>query len=234
MKGFGQRAGFTLNVGCDSSSYWNFRLWKMAIIMKKVLHVGCGSATIERMPVGYRDGNWQEVRFDISPQYKPDYIGTMLDMESVPDESMDSLYSSHNIEHVFYHEVPLVLSEFRRVLKDDGFCIITCPDIQEVAKSMAEGKLDTPLYHSPGGPISAIDIMYGHSAAIERGEVYMAHKTGFNLQLLAKRVQEAGFGQFFGMKRPAQRDLWILACKREASSEKVEDLFYTFTGFQKP
>lgn len=202
--------------------------------MKKALHVGCGSATIDRMPVGYQNGEWQEVRFDISPQYNPDYIGTMLDMESVPDGSMDSLYSSHNIEHVFYHEVPIVLSEFRRVIKDDGFCIITCPDIQEVAKYMAQGKLDTPLYESPGGPISALDIMYGHGAAIESGEVYMAHKTGFNLKLLAKRIDEAGFGNFFGMSRPQLRDLWILATKKFVPEDEVRSMFFHYTGFEEP
>jgi predicted SAM-dependent methyltransferase len=38
---------------------------------------------------------------------------------------MDALYSSHNIEHVFAHEVVPTLKEFRRVLKPDGFVVIT-------------------------------------------------------------------------------------------------------------
>lgn len=181
------------------------------------------------MPEGFQDGTWQEVRFDIDPQYKPHYIGTMLDMKAVPDGSMDALYSSHNIEHVYFHEVITVLKEFRRVLKDDGFCVITCPDIQEVARFMAEGRLDDPLYVSPGGPISAIDIMYGHSAAIERGEVYMAHKTGFNLQLLAKRLKEAGFGQMVGKNNRPTKDLWFVVTKHAAQVDAVKALFNTYT-----
>lgn len=199
--------------------------------MKKVLHVGCGSATIERMPKGFQDGLWEEIRYDISPEYEPDFLGDMLDMSSVPDGSMDALYSSHNVEHVFYHEVPILLKEFRRVLKDDGFCVITCPDIQEVARYMAEGKLDEPLYHSPAGPISPLDIMYGHSDAIAGGKIYMAHKTGFSLELLAKRLSQAGFGQFHGGRRRPRRELWFVATKTKVSADVVKEIFLQYTPF---
>lgn len=197
--------------------------------MKKVLHVGCGSATIERMPEGFQDGTWEESRYDISPDYNPDFLGDMLDMSSVPDGSMDALYSSHNIEHVFFHEVPRLLGEFRRVLKDDGFCVITCPDIQEVARFVAEGQLDDPLYRSPGGPISPLDILYGHSAAIARGQTYMAHKTGFSLKLLGKRLGQAGFGQYHGMRDRPRRDLWFVATKNEVGQEMVKRTFDQYT-----
>ena len=50
------------------------------------------------------EGEWQEVRLDISEQVAPDIIGTITDMEAVADGSMDALWSSHNIEHVFPHE----------------------------------------------------------------------------------------------------------------------------------
>lgn len=181
------------------------------------------------MPKGFQDGSWEEVRYNISPDCQPDYIGDMLDMSTVPDGSMDALYSSHNIEHVFYHEVPILLKEFRRVLKDDGFCVITCPDIQEVARFMAEGKLDDPLYQSKIGPISALDIMYGHSGRQARGQVYMAHKTGFSLELLAKRLNQAGFGQYQGRRRKRNRDLWFAALKNKATSDAMNDIFIRYT-----
>ncbi len=203
------------------------RQWlrRVGTVVKKVLHVGCGTATIERMPEGFQDGSWTESRYDISPDCNPDFVGDMLDMSAVPDGSMDALYSSHNVEHVFFHEVPQMLREFRRVLKDDGFCVITCPDIQEIARFMAEGQLDDPLYHSPIEPISPLDIMYGHSASIERGRVYMAHKTGFSLKLLAKRLGQAGFGQYHGMRNRPGRDLWFVATKNEVGQEMVKRIF---------
>jgi hypothetical protein len=70
-----------------------------------MLHVGCGSATLAKLPPGFRDGSWSEVRLDINPAVKPDIIGTITDMPDVPSGSMDAVYSSHNIEHVYTHDV---------------------------------------------------------------------------------------------------------------------------------
>ena len=72
---------------------------------------------------------------------------------------MNAIYSSHNIEHVFPHEVPIVLKEFFRVLKEDGMVVICCPDLQSVCEAVVNDKLLEPLYTTPEGhPISPIDI----------------------------------------------------------------------------
>lgn len=52
-------------------------------------------------------------------------LGTMTSMDAVQTGSMDALFSSHNIEHLYPYEVPVALAEFRRVLNDDGFAVIT-------------------------------------------------------------------------------------------------------------
>ena len=199
--------------------------------MKKLLHVGCGTASLKDLPAFFQDGTWQEVRFDIDRAKKPDIIGTLLDMKAVADGSVNALYSSHNIEHVHFHEVPLVLREFKRVLSDDGFCVVRCPDIQEVAKAMAAGKLDEPLYVSPTGPISAIDIMYGHSDAIAKGEIYMAHKTGFSLKLLCDRLGEGGFAKYVGMRKAYNYELVALATKKAMRTTDIHALFTNVTGY---
>ena len=84
--------------------------------MKTFLHVGCGPQTKAHIQKGFNTTRWHEVRFDIDPNMKPDIVGAMTDMSLVPTASMDALYSSHNIEHVFAHEVPIALKEFHRVL----------------------------------------------------------------------------------------------------------------------
>ena len=193
--------------------------------MRNVLHVGCGSATIANMPQGFQDGSWRELRFDIDPAYNVDFQGTMLDMSAVADDSVDALYSSHNIEHVFAHEVDVVLREFRRVIKPDGFAVITCPDLESVAKHIAAGRLEDPLYISPTGPISALDIFYGHGAAIARGEIYMAHKTGFTARTLGAHGQAAGFATLGIRRREKDFDLWMIATKAAVPSEKMGELF---------
>ena len=47
-------------------------------------------------------------------------------MSAVADKSVDAIFSSHNIEHVYPHEVEKVLKEFLRVLSDDESC---CSDV---------------------------------------------------------------------------------------------------------
>lgn len=168
-------------------------LWTKRVCAQQVLHVGCGPARLANLPAHFQTGSWSELRLDIDESVEPDIIGTMLEMGLVADESVDAVYSSHNIEHVFPHEVVVALREFHRVLRSDGFAVILCPNIQAVAKAVAKGNLMDPLYVSPAGPISAIDIMYGHRVAIAAGKTYMAHKTGFTAATLAAHLKQAGF-----------------------------------------
>ena len=84
--------------------------------MKQFLHVGCGPQNKTSIK-GFNQSDWSEVRFDIDPQVNPDIEGTLTDMTLVKTGSMDALFSSHNIEHVYPHEVPMALKEFLRVLK---------------------------------------------------------------------------------------------------------------------
>ena len=90
--------------------------------MKTFLHVGCGPQDKTNIH-GFNNDNWKEIRFDIDKNVNPDIVGTLTDMKLVKTNSVDAIYSSHNIEHVFPHEVPIVLKEFHRVLKDDGSII---------------------------------------------------------------------------------------------------------------
>lgn len=197
--------------------------------MKKVLHVGCGQKTIESMGSGFHDGSWQEVRFDVDERVRPDVVGSIVKMEAVPDGSMDAIWSSHNLEHVFHHEAPHVLREFRRVLKDSGFCVITCPDIENVCARVAAGSLTEELYRTPAGPMTALDVLYGHLASVARGEVHMAHKTGFDLRLLAARLQQAGFPRYFGRRRRWFIDLWFIAFNRRISRSAARENFQRYT-----
>jgi len=198
--------------------------------MKKLLHVGCGLATIEKLPAAFQDGTWQEVRFDISEDVNPDIVGTLLDMKAVEDNSIDAIYSSHNIEHVYYHEVLPVLKEFRRVLTRGGIAIIVCPDIQLICDSVKEYGVDGPLYTSSKGPISALDILYGHGSSIANGHTYMAHKTGFDLKLLAKRLEQAGFGTFHGRRIKRIKELMFVASKVKISNEAIQQKYTQYTA----
>lgn len=188
--------------------------------MKTFLHVGCGPKRKDRTTAGF--ANWNELRFDIDESVQPDLVGTMTDMSSVSSESVDAVFSSHNIEHLYPHEVAVALSEFLRVLKPDGIAVITCPDLQAVCALVAEDKLTEPAYTSPAGPIAPLDILYGHRPAMNAGNLYMAHRCGFTEKVLSATLQSSGFKGVATMKRGAPYfDLWALATKSDLNEEEL-------------
>lgn len=158
-----------------------------------LLHVGCGAYDPHQLPQIFQHPQWKQIRLDIDPHVNPDIIGSITDMKSVFDESVDAIYSSHNLEHIYAHQVPQALGEFLRVLKPGGFVIITLPDLQKVAESVAQGNLEETLYLSPAGPITPLDILYGLRSAIKEGQESMAHRTGFTAKTLRKKMENAGF-----------------------------------------
>ena len=191
---------------------------------KLFLHVGCGPALKENTTKEFSRDDWEELRFDIDPSVNPDYVGTMTDMSAVTDNLVDAIYSSHNIEHLYPHEITTALAEFKRVLKRDGILVITCPDIQEVAKLVAEDKLLEPAYNSPAGPISPLDILYGFRPAIAKGNMHMAHRCGFTEKVLRGTLAAAGFASVVTMRRPAAYDLWAAASVEAISEKNLRDL----------
>jgi SAM-dependent methyltransferase len=187
--------------------------------MKTLLHVGCSWQNKSGLK-GFDSPDWREIRFDIDPSVAPDIEGTLTDMNAVATGSVDAIYSSHNIEHVFPHEVETVLLEFHRVLKDDGIVVLTCPDLQSVCQAVVNDRLMETLYESPAGPIAPIDVLYGHRDSVANGKVYMAHKTGFTYSALYNAFIKAGFKFNVGAARPNNFDLWIVSFKQAMSNEE--------------
>ena len=160
---------------------------------KRVLHVGCGPKHPKALHPAFQQPEWIEVRLDINPAVEPDIINSITNMHGVANDSFHAIWSSHNLEHLFAHEVPVALGEFFRVLKPGGFALIQLPDIQAIAREVAKGNLEEELYRSPAGPICSIDVMWGFRSAIAVGNHYMAHKTGFTQETLQRKLMEAGF-----------------------------------------
>ncbi len=192
--------------------------------MKTLLHVGCGPKRKDRTTSGFNTPEWDEIRLDIDASVQPDVTGTMTDMSAVADGSVDAVFSSHNIEHLYPHEVPVALAEFRRVLADDGFVVVTCPDLQSVCALVAADKLTEAAYESPAGPIAPVDILYGHRAAMTRGNLYMAHRCGFTRRVLDATLRGAGFAATATLARPAQFELWAVASKSERDEAAMRAL----------
>lgn len=192
--------------------------------MKTFLHVGCGPKKKDQTTRTFAQPDWQEIRFDIDQAARPDIVGTMLDMSAVAAESVDAIFSSHNIEHLYPHEVPLALREFLRVLKPEGFLVITCPDLQSVARLIADDKLADAAYTSPAGLIAPLDILYGHRPQMAAGNLYMAHRCGFTLKVLLGTLQANGFAAVAGQQRANSFDLWAVAAKQSMPENDLRSL----------
>ena len=174
---------------------------------KTVLNVGCGYPLRHRLHPSFHGPEWREVRLDINPAVKPDILSSITDMRLVADGSVDALWSSHNLEHLHRYEVPVALGEFVRVLRPGGSLLMTLPDLQSVAELVVKDGLETEAYMSPSGPITPLDMIFGHTASLARGDQYMAHRCGFTVGTLRKVLEEAGF---VGVKvwRGKSFDIW--------------------------
>lgn len=199
--------------------------------MPVFLHVGCGAKRKEQAGPGFRGDDWQEIRLDIDASAVPDIVGSMLDLSAIATASVDGVFSSHNIEHLYAHEVPVALAEFRRVLKPDGVLVVTCPDLQSVCALVAEGKLVEPALQSPAGPISALDILYGHRPDLAAGNLFMAHRCGFTLPVLLGTLQSEGFEGVAGRRREHPYfDLWAIATPAKLADDTIRALALAHFG----
>lgn len=175
---------------------------------KTVLHVGCGAPAPGKLHAAFTPDGWDELRLDIDPAVEPDIVASITDMAAVTDATMDAVFSSHNLEHLYPHEVPLALREFRRVLRPDGLALVTVPDLQSVCALAATQGLDSVAYVSPLGPIAPLDMLFGFRPALAAGNLFMAHKTGFTGQTLLAALCEAGFAYAVAQRCPESFSLW--------------------------
>ena len=143
---------------------------------KIVLNVGCGKTKLEYQSSHFKD--WKEIRVDGFENLTADIIDSMVGLEKIPNESVDAIWASHVVEHNYWHDLPKVFNSFLRVLKEDGFAVIRVPDLGSIASRIEEGLLDA-VYDSSAGPVSVIDMIYGHRGFVESWGDGMCHKTGF-------------------------------------------------------
>jgi predicted SAM-dependent methyltransferase len=183
-----------------------------AVPSKTVLNVGCGYPLRQKLHRHFHGPEWREIRLDLDPAVQPDIVCSITDISPVAADWVDAVWSSHNLEHLQRHEVPLALAEFLRVLKPHGLLLLTLPDLQQVARLVAEDRLEESAYVSQSGPITPLDMIFGHTASLARGNQFMAHRTGFTARTLHKLLIEAGFVEVT-LRQDASFDLWATGYK---------------------
>jgi len=174
-----------------------------------LLNVGCGKRNATTLPAYFDD--WRQVRVDVDPAVEPDIVGDLTDLSAIADASADAVWAAHCIEHLYAHQVPRALAEFRRVLREDGFLCVIVPDLQTVARYVAADQLHDPLYTSPAGPVTPHDILFGFGAALAAGSTAMAHRCGFTPASLQRCFQQQEFGELLLTRRTRDFELAALA-----------------------
>ena len=95
--------------------------------MKRVLNVGGGAKSIP-IPLHYE--GWEHVLLDIDPRQKPDVVCDARELGTLPADLYDAVYCSHNLEHYWRHDAPLVVAGFAHVLRGHGFAEVAVPDLK--------------------------------------------------------------------------------------------------------
>jgi|tagenome__1003787_1003787.scaffolds.fasta_scaffold19590903_2 predicted SAM-dependent methyltransferase len=178
---------------------------------KIVLNVGCGYRSPQNLHSRFHSSEWREVRIDIDPAVQPDFVCSITALTPIASDSVDAVWASHNLEHIHHHEVPSALGEFFRVLKPGGLLLLTTPNLQKAAEFVAHDQLEHEVYRSPAGPITPLDMIFGHTASLARGKAFMAHKTGFTARTLQRLLTDTGFTDL--RLSQDQFDLWAAASK---------------------
>jgi SAM-dependent methyltransferase len=179
-----------------------------------VLNVGGRSKAI---PIPPHYAGWRHLLLDIDPAAgDADIVCDARELDGFEGGRFDAVYCSHNLEHYYRHDVPRVLAGFLHVLKPDGFAEIRVPDLEAVFRKVASGEvgLEDELYRADGGPIAAIDVVYGWGKEIEaNGQDFFAHKTGFTATTLVAALRRAGFGEIWMVPASGSYELRAFAFK---------------------
>jgi SAM-dependent methyltransferase len=186
-----------------------------------LVNAGCGPPDGARPP-GYFDG-WRHVRVDTDPSVAPDILADLTDLSLIPDASADAVWAAHCVEHLYEHQVPLALAEFRRVLREDGFACVIVPDLQAVGNFLVADRMHEPVYQSVAGAVTPHDMIFGFGPAIARGHPAMAHRCGFTPGMLRRCFRELRFAEVLLRRRSAQLELVALA-RATAAADDAERL----------
>jgi predicted SAM-dependent methyltransferase len=189
-------------------------------MQKLVLNAGSGPQSLRKRYAFFNPKNWREVRMDLDPGVGPDLVGSMTNMRAhFSAANFDAVWSSHSLEHLHTHEIPLALAEFHRILRDDGFALISCPDLEAVMTLFLNHGSDHVVYQSPAGPITPMDMMFGHTTSIASGNLHMAHHSGLTADRLGDLMLAAGFAE--AITKRQNFDLWAVGLTANVDVDDV-------------
>lgn len=127
------------------------------------------------------------LNIDALEERNPDIVCDIRDLKFAKDNEYDLVRASHVLEHFSLEEIPAVLSEWRRVIKSDGYLVICTPDYIALSwRAILKPSgfhLDKKTYQN-----GWINGLYALDLPPE-----FRHKIVFTYQSLTKLLNENGF-----------------------------------------
>jgi predicted O-linked N-acetylglucosamine transferase (SPINDLY family)/predicted SAM-dependent methyltransferase len=130
--------------------------------------------------------DWQIM--DALERPEVDFVGNAKDLSQFADNSIDTIYASHVLEHFHYQldgELAATLKEWWRVLQPGGQLMVSVPNLQVICA----------LYADPQMPVDARHHLMRMIFGGQMNE-YDVHKVGFDADTLSMYLKVAGFREF--------------------------------------
>lgn len=152
-----------------------FKVWRINNQIKKVkrlcnicMNLGCGSD----VKTGYINGD----------RYNHD-ADVIMNAHEIPSQTnrVELIEMHHVLEHLSQNDVILTLNECKRVLKPNGFLILSVPDLEACLKLFLKSPYDVQFG-------SIIKMIYG-----SQEHDGMFHKSGYTSRRLKYLIENVGF-----------------------------------------
>lgn len=158
---------------------------------KTLLHVGCGYRDRNYTPKIFQSLEWKHVRVDINPACRPDVVDDITKMTNWEPDSVDGIFSSHNLEHLYPRQAVAALQRFRQILRYGfGVLILHVPDATLAMEHALKYGINSVIYNSEAGPVTPFDMLYGFNP---EQDPFMAHKMAITENVMKELLIEAGF-----------------------------------------
>lgn len=123
------------------------------------------------------------------------------------DNSIDEIYCSNNLEHIFHRDVPSVLTDWYNKLKFGGTIEIRVPNLKWCCEQYVKGNWKLSL--TPNTDLNIMHILYGGD---NDGEMHL-HKSGFDFENLYKVLNDIGFVNILNVSQQNSWELRVIANK---------------------
>ena len=164
----------------------------------------------EPLPAAFRNAGWRETRLESGA----------AELQGIADATAEAVFAPGTLSYLHPHEAEAALQHIRRVLKPDGVAVVAVPDLQELARHIADGKLADPFYISQHGPCAPLDILFGDRRLLAAGHAAAARHTGFTGETLAAALIRAGFAAAMVQCDPAACSLTAVAFSSAPRAEQ--------------